>query len=182
MRKKSYLPITPPIVAVMFVFTAMFFSGNAFAAKIGYVNVVELMQKSPQAIDAGERLRDDFSDQRAELEECNKDFQAMSERMKKDRSNMRELARERLNRRIISKRRDCQRLQEEFREDFNERRNKEFVALEKTMEGIINDLAEREGYDLIVSGSVLFVGDRIDLTNKVLDVLNKRSKGKPKKR
>ena len=146
------------------------------ATKIGYVNLVQLMQKSPQALAAGERMRSEFSEQRADLEACNSDLRDMSERMSKERSRMGDIARERLNRKIIKTRRSCQRLQEELREDFNERRNKELSALEKTVEGIIQDLAEREGYDLIVSGPALYVGERIDLTGQVLDALSKRDK------
>lgn len=148
-------------------------SVQAESVKIGYVNVARLMQQSPQALAAGNRMRSEFSGQRDELTDCNEDLRDMTERMRKEGSRLGDIERERLNRRIVKQRRACRRVQDELREDFSEQRNKEFTALEELMEEVIQDIAKKEGYDLILSGPAAYVGKRIDLTDKVLDRLGK---------
>jgi len=66
--------------------------------------------------------------------------------------------------------REFQRLQREFREDLNLRRNEELAALFERANKVIKQVAEGEKYDLIVQEAV-YRSPRIDITEKVLKAL-----------
>jgi outer membrane protein len=66
--------------------------------------------------------------------------------------------------------REFQRLQREFREDLNLRRNEELASLFERANRVIKQVAESEKYDLIVQEAV-YRSPRIDITDKVLKAL-----------
>jgi outer membrane protein len=66
--------------------------------------------------------------------------------------------------------RDFQRLQREFREDLNTRRNEELAAVQERANKVIKELAEAEKYDLILQ-DVIYAGPKIDITERVLKAL-----------
>jgi outer membrane protein len=67
---------------------------------------------------------------------------------------------------------DFQRRQREFREDLNQRRNEEMATVLDRASKVVKQMAEAEKYDLVLQEAV-YVGPRIDITEKVLKALNK---------
>ena len=65
---------------------------------------------------------------------------------------------------------DLQRLQREFQEDLNLRRNQELGGLLERANKIIRQIAEAEKYDLILQEAV-YRSSRIDITDRVLKAL-----------
>ena len=65
---------------------------------------------------------------------------------------------------------DYQRMQREYREDLNLRRNQELSALFERANRVIKQIAEAEKYDLILQEAV-YRNPRIDITEKVLKAL-----------
>jgi outer membrane protein len=63
-----------------------------------------------------------------------------------------------------------QRLQREFQEDLNLRRNQELGGLLERANKIIRQIAESEKYDLIIQEAV-YHSPRIDITDRVLKAL-----------
>ena len=79
-----------------------------------------------------------------------------------------------LTMKIRDKQRELKRKQEEFREDYNFRRNEELNKIQKIISQVIQKLAKRERYDLILSDGVVWAGKRIDMTDKVLKSLRRQ--------
>jgi len=65
---------------------------------------------------------------------------------------------------------DVQRMQREFREDLNMRRNQELAALFERADKVIKQIADAEKYDLILQEAV-YRSPRIDITDRVLKAL-----------
>jgi outer membrane protein len=65
---------------------------------------------------------------------------------------------------------DFQRLQREYREDLNLRRNQELQALFERANRVIKQIAESEKYDLILQEAV-YRSPRLDITERVLKAL-----------
>jgi len=65
---------------------------------------------------------------------------------------------------------DFQRLQREYREDLNLRRNQELGALFERADRVIKQIADAEKFDLILQEAV-FRSPRIDITDRVLKAL-----------
>jgi len=65
---------------------------------------------------------------------------------------------------------DFQRMQREYREDLNLRRNQELGALFERANRVIRQIAEAEKYDLILQEAV-YRNPKIDITDRVLKAL-----------
>jgi len=66
--------------------------------------------------------------------------------------------------------RDVQRMQREFREDVNLRRNEELASLQERANKVISGIAEKEKFDLIFQEAV-YASSKIDITDKVIKAL-----------
>ena len=90
---------------------------------------------------------------------------------------MSEQERSKLERDIISEKRDLKRSQDEFREDLNFRRNEEFAKIQKRIVEAIQKVAKDNNYDVVLSEGVIYASSRVDISNLVIDYL-KNENGK----
>jgi len=74
---------------------------------------------------------------------------------------------------IRNQARELKRTSDEFREDFNLRRNEELGKFQIQVLEVINGVAKEEGFDLIVEGA-LYASPQVDLTDKVLKRLTSK--------
>ena len=84
---------------------------------------------------------------------------------------MSESNRVKLEREVLSQKRDYNRMRDEMREDFNIRRNEELGVLQKKVYEVIQQIATKEEYDLVLTQPVLYASPSIDITTKVLEHL-----------
>ena len=59
--------------------------------------------------------------------------------------------------------------EQDFREELNIQKNNEFKKVRLSVMEAINQLAKDQGFDLILSDGVLFSSKRFDLTEQVLE-------------
>ncbi len=153
----------------------------AAEVKIGFVNAAQVLEDAPQADAARKHLEKEFSPRNKKFVAAQKQVRKLEEKLTRDGAIMSESERRKLEREIISKKRDLKRTQEEFQEDLNIRRNEAFDKLRRRVFEVINDIAKKEKYDLIVSDGVLYRTDRIDITGKVVDKLKQEFAAASKK-
>lgn len=155
---------------------------NAQAAelKIGFVNVARLLEKAPQAERAKKELEREFSPRDKKLVAEQKEIKSMEERLTKDASIMSQSERDKLDRDLLNRKREAKRAQDEFREDFNLRRNEELTQLQKEIFEAIQSLAKEEGFDLLLTDGVVYASEGIDVTSKVESKLETGFKGTKK--
>ena len=159
-------------------FVAFLFLSLAFASawaegpKIGFVDAVKLIESAPQGGESLKKQEQEFSPRdreirqlRAELRDAEADLDKNAPVMKTDDIDQAQLE-------IAALRRKVKRLQQEFKDDYNLRRNEELARLQQIVTEAIIEIAEKEGYDLIVQQAV-FASKTINLTDKVLDKLSK---------
>lgn len=136
--------------------------------KIGFVNMVELMEKSPQAEAARKGLEKEFQERDKKLTSVRGEVLKLEETLKNDGPIMSDAKRAELEKKILNSKREYNRQQDELREDFNIRRNEELGKLQKKVHEIIIIVAKADSYDLVVTQPVLYASDRINLTARVL--------------
>lgn len=141
--------------------------------KIGFVNMVELMEKSPQADAARKGLEEEFSNRDKKLTAVRDEVLKLEETLKNDGPIMSDAKRSELEKKILNSKREYNRQQDELREDFNIRRNEELGKLQKKVHEIIIIVSKAENYDLVVTQPVLYASERIDLTARVLEEMQK---------
>lgn len=141
------------------------------AAKIGFVNPIELLDKAPQTKAAKEKVEREFKARDNDLVAKQKELRREEDKLKRDGSTLSSTARQKLESKISRIRRELKRDLDEFREDFSLARNREMGKLQKRINEAIVKLAKEEKFDLIVGDSVVYASPSIDITEKVLKIL-----------
>jgi len=156
---------------VLIVFFALSVAAQA-ESKIGYVNFGKLMEQSRQGQAVRQALENEFSSRDKQLSASRDAILKMEDKLKNDGSIMSEANRTKLERDILSKKRDHNRMRDEYREDINIRRNEEISALQKKVYDVIKKFSEQQGYDLVLTQAVLYASPKVDITDEILQRLN----------
>ena len=139
--------------------------------KVGFVNVAKVLELAPQAEAARNRIEREFAPKDRELLEQQKEVRGLEDRLVKNAAVLSEAERQRQEAEIRASKRELRRAQDEFREDLNLRRSQELSKLQQKVTEVIQALAKAENYDLIVSDGVIFAGQRVDITDMILERL-----------
>jgi outer membrane protein len=142
--------IFPGIAVLLLVFAAA--AAVAQDVKIGFVDVERITRESAPAERASKQLEKEFAPRV-------KDAMTMAESERRNKEQ--ELARLNV---------EYQRMQREYREDLNMRRNQELAALFERANRVIKQIADAEKFDLIVQEAA-YRSPRIDITDRVLKAL-----------
>ena len=140
--------------------------------KIGFVSLDKILKDSTPAKAATARLEQEFSKREKDLQELSVKLKSSAEKLDKDAPIISDAERSKRQRELGEMDKDFQRRQREFREDLNQRRNEEMAAVLDRASKVVKQMAETEKYDLVLQEAV-YVGPRIDITEKVLKALNK---------
>lgn len=157
----------------VFVGLLMLSQASLAEIKIGVVNIPLLMANAPQAAEAKERLEKEFSPKDKQLVAQQKGVKKLEERLARDGLTMTETKKRDLEREIIAKRRDIQRAQQEFKEDFSIRRNEELGKMQNRIIEAVKALAEEGDYDLLLTEGVIHASDKVDVTEAVQKKLSR---------
>ena len=170
--------MTKKIFAFYLLLLAGFFFLPAalFAAelKIGYVNAVKVIEEAPQGEIALKKLEEEFSPRDSKLVEAQKKIKALEDELQKSVLVMKEEKKREKERELLVLKRDLRRETQEFREDYNLRRNEELAALQKVVYKAIIEIAKQEKYDLILHEGTIYASGKIDITDLVLKKLGKK--------
>ena len=139
--------------------------------KIGFVNTERLFREAVPAKRAQQKLEKEFAGRDADIQKLSKDVRDLQAQLDKEGVAMAEAERRNKERDLANMTRDLQRLQREFREDLNLRRNEELAAVQERANKVIQQIAEQEKFDLILQDPVVFASTRIDITDKVIKAL-----------
>lgn len=148
---------------------------QATGTKIGFVNTQRILQDSEPAKRAQAKIEAEFEKRNQELQKSVEELRKRAIAFEKDAPVMAESERNRRQRELGNMDADIQRKQREIQEDFNRRRNEEFSDIIDSANQAIKQIAESENYDLILQDAVT-VSPRVDITEKVLDLLSKKKK------
>lgn len=142
---------------------------QAADVKIGFVSIAKILNGSPQAEAASKRLEQEFAPRKKGLDEALKSLRKQEEKLAKDGAVMSDSQRRNLENDIRNQARELKRTSDEFREDFNLRRNEELGKFQKQVLDVINSVAKEEGFDLVINDqATLYASSQVDVTDKVL--------------
>jgi len=149
-----------------------FYSAGVMAEmKIGFVDTARLMEAAPQVKAAQSKIESEFAPREKELVDLQREIRTLDDRLARDGTVMSESEKGKLEREILSKRRDLKRSQEEFRDDLNIRRNEVLATLQQDVFEAVTAFAKEQKYDLILSQGVVYSSEQIDITEGILKKL-----------
>lgn len=145
-------------------------TAGAADIKIGYVDVERIRRESAPAERASKQLEKEFAPRAQELQRREAQIKTLQGQLERDGMTMSESERRSKEQELSRMGVDFQRMQREYREDLNMRRNQELAALFERADKVIRQIADAEKYDLILQEAV-YRSPRIDITDRVLKAL-----------
>jgi outer membrane protein len=164
--------VYPTLAAVALSFALLCDSHALEAAelKIGFIDAERINRESAPAELASKRLEKEFAPRAQDLQRRETQIKNLQGQLEKESVTMSESDRRAKDQELQRLSIDFQRLQREYREDLNLRRNQELQALFERANRVIKQIAESEKFDLIVQEAV-YRSPRIDITERVLKAL-----------
>jgi len=166
---KHSMILAAGLLIMAFAATAGYAQGSDY--KIGFVNTERLFREAAPAKRAQQKLEKEFASRDTDLQKLTKQVRDLQTQIERDGVTMPEAERRNKERDLANMTRDMQRMQREFREDLNLRRNEELAAVQERANKVIQQIAEAEKFDLILQDPVVFASTRIDITDKVIKAL-----------
>lgn len=145
------------------------------ANKIGVLDWELLLTESPQAKEAKTRLDKEFQGRKDKLYSTQKEYQSKQEKLQRDREIMSEPERVKLDKELSKMQQELRHMDEEFRADYTASHRDEMEKFVKTVREVVEKIAKEEKYDLVIpQEATLYMANRIDVTEKVLQYLTKK--------
>ncbi len=154
-------------MAVLFLAPA----GWAQQLKIGYVNVVKVIEEAPQGDAALKKLESEFGPKDRQLRTTRDKVKSLEDELEKNELVIKDSERREKERQLRDLKRKLKRQTQEFREDYSVRRNEELRELEKIVHKVIVEIAKSDNYSLIIHQGVVYADNQIDITEHVLKKL-----------
>ena len=162
----KYFYPTFGVLALLFSITAV----EAADLKIGFIDAERINRESAPAEKASKQLEKEFAPRAQELQRREGQIKALQTQLEKEAVTMSESDRRGKEQELTRMSVEFQRMQREYREDLNLRRNQELAALFERANRVIKQIAEAEKFDVILQEAV-YRNPRIDITDKVLKAL-----------
>ena len=141
---------------------------NAEDTKIGFVNGTRLVEESPQAQSAAERIKKEFEPRQQEILKVQQQLREREERFLKDSAFMSAEEKQKKQREIVSAQRELKLQDTELREDFTIRRNQEMAKVWEVLREAIQAYAKDQNFDLILFEGVSYASPKVEVTDAVL--------------
>lgn len=168
MMTKTFLKF----LALLTLCFGLVFSAHAEGTKIGHVSSEKIMAESKPAKAANAKIEKEFSTRSKNIRKMARDLKAKLAKLDKEMPVMSESERIKRQRELTALDQTFRREQRTFREDLSLRRNQELAKVVDLANKAISQVAKSERFDIILQDAI-YVNPRVDITQKVLTVLNK---------
>jgi len=168
------MPTKLKITALVLLSLTLFPALSYAEMKIGFVNLVKLIEDAPQGEAATKKIEAEFSPRDNAIRKKQEKAQSLESDIEKNGLVMKPSELSKKEAEITKLKRELKREAEEFREDYNLRRNEEIKVLQKVVREAINEVGKKNNFDLILAEGVLYTSDEANITELVLK--NLRSK------
>lgn len=156
----------------MIFFVFLILCNSAYAElKIGFVKVDQILKDAPQAAESNKKLESEFKTRTEKLKKQISDLNKQEKDFQKNSLTMKDSEKEKNQKKLQDTRIDIQRSERELREDIDLRRREEITKLQNQVTKVIEILAAREKFDLILYTGVAYASEKVDMTSMVIKEL-----------
>lgn len=168
MKKLLPLALTTAVLGLGLAATTV----SAQDLRIGVVNMERILRDSQSAAQASERLNTEGQRRQEEIDALTKRFKQRLERFEQGAADMTESERVAERRELAEMERDVARRSREARDEFNQRRNEEVLLLQSRAGRVIQQIAEKEKFDLVLY-EFFYASPKVDITERVMKELDR---------
>jgi len=138
--------------------------------KVGVVDTERVLRESVPAMNAEKKIEKEFSGRDEEIKKMITQAKDLQSLLEKQGATMSDAEHRNKERELTALNVDLQRMQREFREDLNLRKNEELAVVLELANKSIQVIADTEKFDLILQEAV-YRNPKIDITDKVIKQL-----------
>ena len=152
--------------------TLLLSAGVALAGdfKVGVVDTERVLRESAPAMKAESKIEQEFSGRDQAIKKLMKQAKDLQATLDNDSGKLSDADRRNKERELTAMNADLQRMQREFREDLNLRKNEELAIVLEQANKAIQAIAEEGKFDLILQEAV-YRNPKIDITDLVIQHL-----------
>ena len=135
--------------------------------------MMNVFQQLPQREQISEKLQNEFQDRFEEMRQLEQKVQELRQKQERDASIMSEAEKTQLARELEQTISQAQLKSKALQEDTRARQNEERNKLLAKVEGVITDIAEEEGYDVVLQrNAVAYMKADNDLSDEVVEKMS----------
>ena len=157
------------ITFILFALAAAIVHAGDF--RIGVVDTERVLRESVPAVQAEKKIEKEFELRDQEMKKIAKQAKNIQLYFDKEGMTLLDAEHRSKERELANLNMALQRMQREFREDLNLRKNEELALVLSRTHKAIKVIAEKENYDLVLQEAV-YRNPKIDITDKVLQYLS----------
>ena len=156
-------------ICVVFFGLGLAASAQGQTLRIGYVDMKQVLDRAPQVLAGREQLDQEFRSRSEAIEADEFRAKTLDDRMAQ--GDMSADASMQAERELRELRRSINRRKEDLRDELSFRRTEEVQKLEEEINLAVQEIASRNGYDLILSSPVVYANPDLDITDLILEQL-----------
>ncbi len=165
-------------VALSVVFVFSFVSIAEAELKVGVVDLYRVLNESEEGKKAVNELQSMLDSRQKTLEEKQKKIQTLKEEYEKKKAVLSEDARKSKEDEIDRLARELQRTAADYQVELQKKQNEITQSLLKEIRQVINEFAQKEGYNLIIEKAeplIIYVTPEVEITDKIINIFNQKS-------
>jgi outer membrane protein len=156
-------------ICILLLGLAWLATADAQQLRIGYVDMKQVLDRAPQVLAGRARLDQEFRARNDAIE--SDETRAANLEARLQQGDVAADSRSQLERDLRDLRRSITRRKEDLRDELSFRRTEEVQRLEGQINLAVQEIAERNGFDLILSSPVVYANPALDITDMILEQL-----------
>jgi len=156
-------------ICILLIGLALSVPADAQQLRIGYVDMKTVLDNAPQVVAGRAKLDQEFRSRNDSIEMDELRADALEQRLQQ--ADMTPESRLQVERDLRELRRNVSRRKEDLRDELSFRRTEEVQQLEGQINIAVQEIAQRNGYDLILSSPVIYANPDLDITDLILEQL-----------
>ena len=159
-------------VGLGLLFAAVIATAADASVRVAFVDMPRILAEAPQMQAARARIEQRFRSRNTELARRESALKALEQRLTLEVMSLTKAQSDVLSKLILTERRDVRRLRESLSSEFKARSDEELSQVAQDLNQAVREIAEAEGFDIVLSANVVYYSPRVDVTEQVLKRLS----------
>ena len=162
------------IIAIFALICCSMTSAFADNLKIGVIDLQQLLGNLPQMKQISDSMKTQFGDREKQITTIQAAFKQGADNFRKNSSVMSDKDKQTQGQKLMQQEQSLQQMQASFQQDYMAAQNKQVNVLLEQIKAVVNKIATRDKYNLIlVNSSVAYSDPNLDVTQAVLTEMKK---------
>lgn len=175
--ERSWLSRWSLAAVVLLVGVGLSATASAEDLKIGYVDLHKALNSVEEGKEAKKKLKKDYDDKQKKLNEKQKEVKKLKEDLESQSMALSKEAKIKKQRELQSKMQELQKMYMGLQRNLSQKEAEATKEIFDKMREVVEEIAEDEGYDLVLEkrkSSVLFAKDGMNLTEELIERYQKK--------